>query len=451
MKRFYSIILLLSLLFKKAIYRGKTCSVDCSCFPSQCKMEQLKETPILLISLDGMSPLYISGRFANTPYLDYIARVGVKSEFMYNVFPTSTWPNHHSMMTGLYSESHGIVANDFWDPKFNETFYHGSHSSNYDPKFWNQSEPLWLTIENQGGLTGSYFWPGTYSYHEKPSYYEPLYCCRNCSFNKWMKPAPNKTYCSPNFKEPFRDRIDKIISWLKSAYPPKFIAAHFLIPDSEGHLFGPNSNEFKTAIERADREIVGYLVNSLNLAQLLDKVNLIVISDHGFAETRSTRQIILSDYLERGMYRCVKDETIAQIWPKYDKEDEIYYNLTIKKFPYMKVYKKEEIPEYLNWKHNRRIPPILVMAELGWVLRTERSPGDWVRGTHGYSNHFREMWPVFFARGPAFREGYIAPPFKNIDLYPLMCKLLGIIGRPHNGSFDNIKHILKDTCTNPCY
>lgn len=450
MENWYCIFLLLVLLCNQTIPRVVACTVECTaCCSCPCKMEHLRKTPVLLISLDGMSPLYISGRFANTPYLDYLARTGVKSEFMYNVFPTSTWPNHHSMMTGLYPETHGIIANDFWDPEFNETFYHGPHSSNYNPKFWNQSEPLWLTVQNQGSLTGSYFWPGTYSYKESPNYYEPLQCCKNCTFNKWFKASPNETFCQPNFEEPFRNRIDKIINWLKSTYPPIFIAAHFEIPDNEGHKFGPHSMEYKEAIELADREIIGYLINSLNMAQLLDKVNLITVSDHGFAETRSTKQIFLSDYIDSKMYRGVKDNVMAQIWPNVGKEDEIFYNLTINKNPYMQVYKKEQIPKCLHWKNNRRIPPVLVIAELGWVLRAEPSPGDWIEGTHGYSNQYSEMWPMFFARGPDFREGHNATPFNNTDLYPLMCHLLGVEGHPNNGSLDNVKSILKEFSSNP--
>ena len=453
MKANVNLITLVSFLgWNRSIHCIVTCSSLCQCFPQYlCKLtEQKPSIPVLIVSLDGMGSEYISGRFANTPYLDYVARTGVKSDYMYNQFPTSTWPNHHSMMTGLYPESHGIVANDFWDPEFKETFYHGSDSTNYDPKFWNESEPLWLTLERHGNLSGTYFWPGTYSYEQKPSYYEPLECCRNCSFVKWMKPSANETYCQPNFKEPFHERIDKIINWLRNPLPPKFVAVHFDIPDSTGHEFGPDSVQYKNAIECADREIVGYLVNSLNFAQLLDKVNLLFVSDHGFVETRSSRQVFLDDYVDLDTFRCVKDQAMAQIWPKDGKEDEIYHNLTVKGHPYITVYKKEEIPEYFHWKHNRRIPPVLVLADLGWVVQAKRNPGNWTQGAHTYSNLYKGMWAMFFARGPAFREGYTATPFRNIDLYPLMCHLLGVNARPNNGSFDNVKLTLKESILNPC-
>jgi hypothetical protein len=86
--------------------------------------------PVLLISLDG----FWNGYFARnlTPSLSTLAREGVKAEFVRSAYPTKTFPNHYTIVTGLYPESHGIVDNNFYDKTLDDTFYQG----NKDPKWW---------------------------------------------------------------------------------------------------------------------------------------------------------------------------------------------------------------------------------------------------------------------------------------------------------------------------
>lgn len=117
---------------------------------------QEKET-VILISMDGMGWQYISGQFADTPNLDAVGRNGVRAQYTRNVVPTKTWPTHHSYLTGLHPERHGIVSNRFWDPVYHENFIFDYDCSNNDPKFYNASEPIWLTLQKQGGRSGVYF------------------------------------------------------------------------------------------------------------------------------------------------------------------------------------------------------------------------------------------------------------------------------------------------------
>ena len=58
------------------------------------------------------------------------------------------------------------------------------------------------------------------------------------------------------------------------------------------------------------------------------------------------------------------------------------------------------------------------------------------------------MWSIFFARGPAFREGFESKTFDSVDLYPLMCHLIGIEPLPNNGSFDRVKTMLREFAPN---
>lgn len=405
------------------------------------------KNPVIIVSMDGMFWKVLKDKRVKTHNLDFVARTGVKAKAMRSVTPTFTYPNHHSMLTGLYPEIHGIVSNQFWDPIYKETFVYEYTCSNRDPKFYNDSEPIWLTLQKRGGSAGIYFWPGYAGYTEMPKFYEPGMCLPgiNCSIKETYMRRPG-VHCEVDHYQPYLSRIDKVIGWLKSDQPPQFVAIYVVQPDVEGHQYGPNSTEFFDAIIHVDSDVVGYLLQQLYNNGMLDTVNLLFVSDHGFVEIDPQRVILLNDYITPDSYRLIDEGTMAHIWPNQGKEEEIYRNLTINKHPRIKVYKRDDIPENLHWKHNRRIPPIWVQPDPGWLVVSQRyDPG---KGAHGYPGTYEDMWSVFFARGPAFREGLVSEPFDAVDLYPLMCNLLGIEPLPNNGSFNNVKMLLKDVAPN---
>ena len=68
--------------------------------------------------------------------------------------------------------------------------------------------------------------------------------------------------------------------------------------------------------------------------------------------------MFLDDYLDRSAYMMTESTALGHIWPKDEKQEKIFENLTKVKNPHMKIYKKQDIPESFHWKHNRRIPPI---------------------------------------------------------------------------------------------
>ena len=421
--------------------------------------EKLTQEPVIIVSLDGMGWQYISGRVAQTPNLDSVGKSGVKAKYIKTVVPSKTWPNHHTYLTGLYPEIHGIISNTFWDPLYKEKFILDYDCSNYDPKFYNSSEPIWLTLQKKGGRSGVYFWPGWSGYMEKPTYYGKLVCYVNCSAvdSKDLPKMRNRTragwppyiHCAPNNSESFSSRVDKVINWLKSDKPPQFVAFYSYQPDSTAHGFGVDK-EYIKEIEKVDKDVVGYLIQSLENADLLDKVNVMFVSDHSFTATSSARQIYLDDFLDSSSYRLIESGVLGDLWPNDGKLEEIYQNLTRTNNSHMKVYKKEDIPERFHWKHNRRIPPIYINPEVGWLVKQSRDKSGKIwsgGGEHGWPPGESKDYSIFFARGPAFREGFEMQPFNTVDMYPLMCHLLGIEPRPNNGSFDNVKAILKDVRT----
>lgn len=209
---------------------------------------------VIMVSLDGMWWQFISGQFAGTPNLDAVGRNGVRAKHTFNVVPTKTWPTHHSYLTGLYPESHGIVSNKFWDPLYQEMYIYDYDCSSKHPKFYKAAEPIWLTLQKQGGKGGLYFWPGEEGYTEKPTYNEKPFCLVNCSAidpkdlpkyrNRTRPTWPSYIHCFPNYTEPFKSRLDKVINWLKSEEPPQFVGVYIDHPDWEGHDYGSHSKQY---------------------------------------------------------------------------------------------------------------------------------------------------------------------------------------------------------------
>ncbi|KAL9966252.1 hypothetical protein ACROYT_G024300 [Oculina patagonica] len=419
---------------------------------------------VIIVSMDGMPWNLISGKFANTPNLDRVAKNGVKAKYIKTVVPGKTWPTHQSLLTGLYPESHGIVSNKFWDPVYKEVFILEYDCTTFDPKFYNDSEPIWLTLQRSTtnkGRSGVYFWPGWGGYKETPSFQRKPICKLNCSAidpkelpnlrNKTRSKFPPYEHCYPDFfnqGETFPKRIDRVISWLKSDDPPRFVALYIDAPDWKGHSGGALSKEYKDSIEEVDRDAVGYLLDQLEKESFTDKVNVIFVSDHNMLNASSERVILLDQFIDPSTYRLTETGPIGHIWPNEGKLDEIYNNLTKPKVPdHLTVYKKQDIPEEYHWKLNRRIPPIYVDPDVGWVVSKTNAtarPGKWVRGEHGWPPQKAKMYSILYAQGPAFKVGYEIEPFSILDLYPMMCDLLGIEPRPNNGSMEIVKKMYKE-------
>lgn len=357
-----------------------------------CSSSSSSDAPVLLVSLDGLGWKFTGGEQSKTPNLDNIAANGVQAEYMLTVTPTKTWPTHQTYLTGLYPESHGIVSNYFWDPLFKEKFILQYDCSNFDPKFYDAAEPIWLTLQKQGGRSGVHFWPGFYSYKEKPSLFENPTCFANCTAmnmdsknllrhrNTTRSGWPPYIHCFANQSLPYKNRIDKILTWLQGKNPPKFLALYVSEPDSTGHSYGINTGQYVEAIKRVDKDVVGYLIQSLKNANLLDKINVIFVSDHSMIETSSSRAMYLSDFVDTKTFTLSEQGVIGHLWPNNPNlEDEIYANLTRVQHQHMKVYRKRDIPSNLHWKNNRRIPPIYIEPEVGWVVRPNRPsvPSNW--------------------------------------------------------------------------
>ncbi|KXJ29212.1 Ectonucleotide pyrophosphatase/phosphodiesterase family member 5 [Exaiptasia diaphana] len=386
-----------------------------------------RKQQVLLISLDGFRWDYMSK--TSTPNLDYIVNTGVKAEFLRSAFPTTTYPNHITMVTGLYPESHGIIGNYMYDPKLRKRF----DIYNTDPEWWHNAVPLWITNQNQGGRSGVIHWPG----YNVP--FNGEYADLKVDSPSYNIDLRNESGGVINYQE----RIDRLMEWFTCENPPNFVALYFEEPDDTGHLYGPNSPEIKKKIEKLD-DTIGLILDRFRENSMLDSVNIIITSDHGMTEMSPFRRIFFDEYVDLNTFDIWDSSTNLMISPKKGHKKRVYraFKQLERKIPHIKVYRKKDIPDFLHLKHNRRVPKIFVLADLGWALvKTDQK--YFYKGNHGFSTEHKSMGGLFIGRGPAFREGYTREGLDNVHLYPLMCHLLGVHPRPNNGSLDETKDLLK--------
>lgn len=377
---------------------------------------------LLLVSFDGFRWDYIDR--VPTPNFHNLMNEGVLVEHVENIYITKTFPNHYSLVTGLYAETHGIVANEMYDPSLNLSFSMETDSI-YDSRWWDEAVPLWVTLQKAGGRSGAAMWPG--------------------SDVKIHGMFPNQ-YLHYNASVPFETRVERIIEWFSA---PEEEAVDFAVlyweePDESGHQLGPESPLMDKVITEIDEKL-GFLRNDLKKAGLYEKVNLIVTSDHGMVQLSTEKIIELDEYVSSDLYFWVDKSPVVGIVPNEGKLEEVYSKL-VDANPYMAVYKKEEIPVHYHYQHNLRIMPILLEAQEGWTIVQNRT-APFMLGNHGYNNSLRSMHPVFVARGPAFRQNFVKPSMQSVDLYPLMCHILSIRPLPNNGSLLRVKDLLSQEPT----
>ncbi len=375
---------------------------------------------VILVSFDGFRWDYLHRGI--TPNLQKIIDNGVHALSLQPSFPSKTFPNHYSIITGMYPQNHGLISNSFYDHV--EKDWYGMRRNENE---WYLGEPFWQTAQRNGILAASYFWPGSEQDIEsrRPKYF--------------------KAY---NHDEPYLNRIDGVIEWLKYSEDkrPNFITLYFHDTDSYGHEFGPNSPEINESIKRID-SVTAYLISSLKDNKLSD-VNLIFVSDHGMTEISRERIINIEEMLSG--YNCFFEDSgpLMRITPPSEKLEEVF-DLLKKNEKNFTAYKRKDVPKHFNYSNHPFIGDIVLIAEMGWSLADNRAlkrmERNYSKGDHGYDNHNTDMHGIFIAYGPKFKSSYKTGTLLNIDIYPLLCKIFEIDPRSNiDGSLDRIEFILND-------
>ncbi|KAJ5781264.1 Type I phosphodiesterase/nucleotide pyrophosphatase/phosphate transferase [Penicillium paradoxum] len=389
----------------------------------------------IFISLDGFRADFLDRGL--TPALNSLVANGVSPQYMKPSFPSVTFPNHFTLMTGLYPESHGIVGNTFWDPMMMEDFYYTHPNVSMQPKWW-MAEPLWVTAEKQHVKTAIHMWPGSEAHigDREPAFVDKY-----------------------NGTEILSRKVDRILEFLDLPGPenesqlaserPQLIAAYVPDVDRDGHNFGPNSTEVRKTISQADN-MIAQVMTGLEQRNLTQIVNIVVVSDHGMATTSTKRLIQLDDLIDYDLIehidgwpsaglRAKNPEDLATLRKQLEKVAPEYEHA-------FEFYTRETMPERYHFSNNERIAPLWVIPKTGWAI-VDRSEFDvkeafktgkeyHPRGIHGYDHEHPLMRAIFIARGPAFphKPNSRVEAFQNTEVYNIVCDSLGVNPLPSNGT-----------------
>ena len=371
---------------------------------------------VVLVSMDGFRRSYLDTD--SVPALHALGREGVVADAMIPSFPTLTFPNHYTIVTGLYPEHHGIVGNTIYDPEFGALFTM-SNAASKESRWWG-GEPIWVTAEKQGKHAASMFWVGSEVEIDsiRPTRWKPF-----------------------DAKVTFDARVDTVLSWLDVKGPQRLslITLYFDEPDHTGHDAGPDSPKTAAAAARADSAL-GRLVQGLRARGMYDRVNLIVVSDHGMSQLSPDRMVYLDDVVDTASIRITSLSPDLMITPRDGDAPALLAK--IKRLPHVSAWLKADVPERLHYNEGRRITPIVAVADDGWTIAmhgARRGPGG---GAHGYDNSNASMNAIFVAHGPAFRQGVTTQQFPNVDVYDLLARLLNLRPAPNDGSLSPFSAVL---------
>ena len=372
----------------------------------------------ILISIDGFRPDYLDR--GATPNLSRLAAEGVRGE-MRPSFPSKTFPNHYTLVTGLRPDRNGIVDNNMVDPAIpGVVFKMSNEAAVQDARWWDEAEPIWVSVEKTGRPTATLFWPGSEAaiHGVRPT--------RTAHYDETMASAA---------------RVDQFLAWLdQPGARPAFGTLYFDVVDTAGHWYGPDSFQVNAAASDVDRAI-GRLETGLKARGIA--ANLVIVADHGMAATSPDRRIFADDLLSRADARTL---TMGPFWalnPAPGREAAVAFAL-LRPHAHMQCWRKADIPARFHYGRNPRVPAFFCLAQTGWEITThDYRPSHPENGDHGYDNASPEMRALFVAAGPAFRSHVRLKTFDNVDVYPLLADLLRVRPQPNDGRLSDLAPALR--------
>ena len=383
---------------------------------------------VILISFDGWRWDYDS-KFP-APNVRKVIAEGVRAAALIPSFPSKTFPNHYTLVTGLYPGHHGIVANNIRDPQTGRRFSLSNRREVQDPMWWG-GEPIWVRLQNAGQAAAAMFWPGSEAaiLGQHPKHWMP--------YDEML---------------PGNARVDRVLGWLDLSCTerPTFLTLYFEDVDSAAHDFGPESREVRDAVARVDGYL-GRLLLGLERRRLDEHVNIVLTSDHGLSETSARRVVVLDDYIDLDDVEISDINPTLGLWPKAGREDAVYTAL-VHAHPRLKVYRKNETPSHWHYRDHPRIPPIVGVTDEGWEVLRRATIADRIArrlfgpaGAHGYDPYeAMSMRGLFVAAGPAFKRATSVPAFENVSVYNVLAAVLGIAPAPNDGDPAVATSILKE-------
>lgn len=326
------------------------------------------------------------------------------------MFPTLTFPNHYSLVTGLRPARHGIVANSFYDPGRGQKYSLGDAASVTDGT-WYSGEPIWVTAETQGMVAACFFWPGSEA------------------AIKGVRPSIYRSY---EHETPGKERVAMVLEWLRlpADKRPHLVTMYFSAVDSASHD-GPLSAPAVAAAARDVDAAIGVLVDGLDALPFHREINLLITSDHGMVDSQRSNKIAIESLTDlTGVVATFTGPITSLHVPDRARAVEIRDRINAR-ITHGRAYLRADVPERFYYRDNPRAGDVVVIMNAPWRLvradariRAERS------GEHGWDNALAAMRATFLAVGPGIPAGATIGEVENIDVYPLMTELLGLRGAP---------------------
>lgn len=357
---------------------------------------------VILISADGFRADFTE--LYNAEFLKTVATNGVRAKFMTPSFPSLTFPNHYSIVTGMYPSHHGLVNNTYYDKASGLEYRMGNPKMVGDGK-WYGGTPLWVLAEQQKMLSASFYWVGSEAaiQNTRPTYYYVY-----------------------NDKISIANRIKAVKDWLSlpEEQRPHMITFYMPEVDHEAHTYGPNDPHVAAAVQFVDSS-----VNALQaeLATLQLPINYIFVSDHGMTKVDNDHTLSMPKAIDTAAFRVPWGDALIHLYAKDSSKITSTYN-ALKNDTTISVYTLNETPSYWHFKKSddlyNRLGDLIVVPHLPKVFNF--STRKTTLGKHGYDNHHPDMRASFMAWGPAFKKGLIIDDFENVHVYPIVAKILGL-------------------------
>ena len=379
-----------------------------------------KKPYVILISIDGLRSDFVDKY--NAKSLQAYGKSGVVANYMTSAFPSLTFPNHYSIVTGLYPAHHGLVDNTFFDEKANATYTMSNKKMVADP-YWYGGTPLWVLAEKQQMVTASFYWVASEAPIENT---QPTY------------------FYNYNDKIKIEKRIAQIKDWLSLPEKTRPHLITFYMPDVDdaAHNYGPDSKQAEAAVLYIDNVIkqMNEAISSLNLP-----VNFVLVSDHGMALVDSQNPIRLPKAVDPTKFYIPSGSALLQLYAKDTAAIIPTYQALLKEANGYDVYLKNNTPKDFHYNNAddrfNRIGDIILVAKLPYTFSLSGRPSS--PGKHGYDPRLPEMRASFLAWGPAFKSGKKIKGFENVHVYPLVAKILGL--QYDQKTIDGKLSVLKNT------
>lgn len=408
---------------KNLLFQALTAWITLCLSPSGVQAQGTAAVPdpkalVLLISIDGFKPAYLSAE--TTPQLLRLAQQGVRANGLISSFPSLTFPNHLTLVTGQTPDHHGIVNNTMQDPATAQRFSLGSREAVENPFWWQEAHPIWVTAREQGKVASTLFWPGSET------------SIHGLRPNDWLPYEHNM---------PHEARLATLFSWLSrpQAQRPDFATLYFSDVDSAGHMSGPDSQAVKDAVAKVDRTL-GQLLSQLEQKGLLEQTTIVVVSDHGMALTPPNQVISVQSLLSD--FPAARWEWLGPTsGVRLHGESSEAVMKSLAALQHVTCWPKREMPKRFKFGTHARIPDIVCLSEVGYSITdspTQKGP----LGQHGYDPEHPDMHGLLIVAGRGITQGQLGL-VSNLEIHGLLAALLGITVPNDDGAGTLVPQILR--------